>query len=51
MASVLALSTVDRGLQPWLCQVNDFKIKYLLLVRKARSIKEKEQSLVGSELG
>jgi hypothetical protein len=52
MVSVLALSAVDRGFEPWLGQTKDYKIDwYLLLLRQARSIKEKEQRLIGSESG
>ena len=37
---ISVLSAVDRGFEPWLGQTKHYK---------ARSIKEKEQRLVGSE--
>jgi hypothetical protein len=47
MVSVLASSVVDRWFESRSSQTK----KYLLLLCYARSIKEKEQILVGSESG
>jgi hypothetical protein len=44
------VSVIDRWFELWPGQTKDYKkYKYLLLLRSARSIKEKEQRLVGSE--
>ena len=48
MVSVLASSAVDRGFEPRSGQTKDFTIGiYVLLLRKARNVKEKTQRLVG----
>ena len=52
MVSVLALSVVDRGFEPRSGQTNDYKIGICCFSAKhaaSRSIREKEQILVGSE--
>jgi len=50
MVSVLFSSVIDRWFELWPGQTKDYKnYKYLLLLRSARSIKEREQRLVGSE--
>jgi len=51
MVSALASSAVDSELESRSGQAKDYKNWYLLLLRLARSIKEKEQRLVGSESG
>jgi hypothetical protein len=48
MVSVLALSAVDRGVEPRLGQTKDYKIGICCFSAiKARSIKKKEQRLIG----
>jgi hypothetical protein len=52
MVSVLASGVVDRGLEPRSSQTKDYKIGICCFSTiKARSIKEKEQRLVGLESG
>jgi hypothetical protein len=51
MVSVLASSAVDRGFELWSGHTKVYANWYLLLLWLARSIKEKEQRLVGSESG
>ena len=50
MVSMLIGSAVDRGFNPWLGQTKLLNW-YWLLLRKACSIKEKEQGLDSSESG
>jgi hypothetical protein len=50
MVSVLASSAVNRGFEPQLGQTKDYKIGIWCFSAK-RSIKEKEQRLVGSQSG
>jgi hypothetical protein len=49
MVTVLASSVVDRGFAPRSGETKDYTICMLLLLRKARSSKENERQLVGSE--
>ena len=49
MVSVLVSSEVERGFEPQSGQTKDYKIGICCFPRKAYSIKEKEQRLVGSE--
>ena len=51
MVSVLATSAVDREFKPRSGQTKDYKIGICCFSAKARSIKEKEQRLVGSKSG
>ena len=51
MDIVLASNAVDCGFEPRSGQTEYYKFKYSLLLRVARSIKEKEQRLVGPESG
>jgi hypothetical protein len=48
-SSVLATSAVDRKFKPRSGQTKDYKIGICCFSAKARSIKEKEQRLVGSK--
>jgi hypothetical protein len=50
MVSMLASSVVDRGYKPRSGQTKDYEIGICCFSAK-RSIKEKEQRLVGSESG
>ena len=52
MVSVFSSSVVDRGFETRSGQTKDYKIGICCLsVKHVRSIKEKEQTLVGSESG
>ena len=51
MVSVLASSTVDRGFEPRSGQIKHYKIGICCFSVKPRSIREKEQRLVGMESG
>jgi hypothetical protein len=46
MASVLASSVVDRGLEPWSSQTNDYKIGICCFFAKHASLKRKSKELI-----